>query len=92
MRKLEEEYKELQFHENYFKDINNAFSQNLQFNEDKQITGIELPLNIGQKEEKLLLTYLWKIQSNRNFILQYYSEVEEKIELLRTEIRKEIEE
>lgn len=91
LRKLEEDYYELQFQENYFKEINNSISRNLQFNEDKLITGINLPLNIGQDEEKTILTYLWKIQANRNFILQYYSEVESKIEKLRTEIKKEIE-
>jgi hypothetical protein len=90
LRKLEEDYYELQFQENYFKEINRSISQNLQFNEDKLITGINIPLNIGQHDEKTILTYLWKIQANRNFILQYYSVVEGKIEKLRTEIEKEI--
>ncbi len=90
LRKLEEDYFELQLQENYFKEINEPISRNLKFNEDKLIIGINLPLNIGQDEEKTILTYLWKIQANRNFILQYYSEVEGKIENLRAEIRKEI--
>jgi hypothetical protein len=90
LRKLEEDYYELQFQENYFKEINRSISQNLQFNEDKLITGINIPLNIEQHDEKTILTYLWKIQANRNFILQYYSVVEGKIEKLRTEIEKEI--
>ena len=40
LRKLEEEYFELQFQENYFKEINYSISQNLEFNEDKIIVGI----------------------------------------------------
>lgn len=90
LRKLEEEYYELQFQENYFKEINNSISQNLQFNEDKLITGINIPLKLNQREEKLLLTYLWKIQTNRNYMLQIYAEVESKIEKLRIEIEKEL--
>ncbi len=90
LRKLEEEYYELQFQENYFKEINKSISQNLQFNEDKLLTGISTPLKLNQREEKILLTYLWKIQSNRNFILQYYSEVERKIEKLKTAIEDEL--
>ncbi len=90
LRKLEEDYYELQFQENYFKEINSSISKNLQFNEDKQIIGIDVPLNIAPEEEKILLSYLWKIQINRNFILQYYSVVEDKIEKLRIEIEKEI--
>lgn len=90
LKKLEEEYYELQFQENYFKEINNAIAQNLELNEDKLITGINTPLKIEPKEEKVLLSYLWKIQTNRNFILQYYSEVEVKIEQLRSEISVEL--
>lgn len=86
LRKLEEDYYELQFQQNYFKEINSSISQNLQFNQDKLITGINIPLELEQNEEKVILTYLWKIQVNRNFVLQYYSEVENKIEQLKIEI------
>ena len=90
LRKLEEEYYEIQFQENYFEDINRSISQNFQFNEDKLITGISTPLKLNQNEEKILLTYLWKIQSNRSFILNYYSQVESEIEKLRVEIENEL--
>ncbi len=90
LRKLEEDYYELQFQENYFQEINNSISQNFQFNEDKQIIGINTPLKLEPDKEKIILTYLWKIQANRNFILQYYSEVKRKIEKLRIEIKNEL--
>ena len=90
LRKLEEEYSELQFYDNYFKEINNSFSQNLKFNEDKLMTGINTPLEIKEEEEKKILTYLWKIQANRNFILGYYSGIEKKIEDLRANIENEL--
>lgn len=90
LRKLEEEYFELQFHENYFKEINQIVSQNLTFTEDKLISGITFPLILEHNQEKTLLTYLWKIQANRDFILQYYADVERKIEELKVEIEKEL--
>lgn len=90
LRKLEEEYYELQFQENYFKEINNSIAQNFEFNADKQITGFTVPLKLEESKEKIILTYLWKIQANRNFILQYYSEVEGKIEKLSKEIENEL--
>ncbi len=90
LKKLEEEYYELQFQENYFNEINESISKNLEFNEDKLITGIQVPLNITVNEQKKILIYLWKIQKNREFILQFYSEVEDKIEHLRSEIEREL--
>ncbi len=90
LRKLEEEYYELQFQENYFQEINRLISQNIKLNEDKLITGVNLPLNLTQNEEKVLLIYLWKIQVNRNFILHYYTEVENKIQALQIEIKDEL--
>ncbi len=37
-----------------------------------------------------MLSYLWEMEANRNFILHYYSEMESKIEKLRTKIKEEI--
>ncbi|MEO9022717.1 MAG: hypothetical protein ABI237_05675 [Ginsengibacter sp.] len=89
LRKLEEEYYELQFQNNYFKEINHSIARNFEFDENKTLTGIRTPLKISEEEEKVLLTYLWKIQVNRNFILRYYSEVRDNIEKVRIEIDKE---
>jgi hypothetical protein len=92
LRKLEEEYYEMQFHENYFKEINASLAQNFQFNEDKQIVGIRTPLQLDAQQEKLLLLYLYRIESNRNFILVYYTEIEKTIKALREEIEEELRE
>ena len=91
LRKLEEEYSEMQFQENYFIEINKSFAPNFQFDANKRIIGIDLPIKIPVNEEKTILLYLWKIQDNRNFILGYYSEIEIKISKLHEQIKKEIE-
>ena len=90
LKKLEEEYFEMQFQENYFKEINQLISQNFEFDKNKTLIRIITPIKISENDEKIFLIYLWKIRVNRNFVLNYYSEVEHKIEGLRTELKNEI--
>ncbi len=91
LMKLEESYNELQFQENYFHEINRIIAPKFEYNLRGEISGIELPLNLDKSERNILLSYLWKIQRNRKFILEYYSEVEKKINQLSIEIEKELE-
>ncbi|WP_396596283.1 DUF6090 family protein [Dokdonia sp. R86516] len=79
LQKLEEEYSEMQFQESYFKEINNELAPNFNFDDNGKISGINLPLKITEDKKKILLSYLWKIQTNREFILGFYGEIENKI-------------
>lgn len=90
LMKLEEEYNELQFQENYFYEINKLIAPHFIFNSMGNISGIEQPLKINKSERNILLSYLWKIQLNRRFILLSYSEVEGKINKISTAIKKEL--
>jgi hypothetical protein len=80
----------MQFQANYFKAFNDIIAPNFEFDSVGNIASIRQPLNISPKETKLVLTYLWKIQVNRNFILGYYATMEEKIESIDQRIKKEI--
>jgi len=90
LRKLEEEYSDMQFQENYFVEINKSFAPNFQFDANKEIIGINLPLEILDHEEKIILLYLLKIQKNRDYMLKYYSEIEKKVTEVQKQILKEI--
>jgi len=90
LMKLEEEYNELQFQENYFYEINKLIAPHFIFTSMGNISGIEQPLKINKSERNILLSYLWKIQLNRRFILLSYSEVEGKINKISTAIKKEL--
>jgi len=90
LRKLEEEYFEMQFQENYFKEINKELAPNFKIDSNGNITGIDIPIKIQENKRNELLLYLWEIQSNRIFILQYYSEIEKKINEVRENINNEI--
>lgn len=90
LRKFEEEYHEMQYQENYFEAINRRIAPALQFDEKGNPVGIDLPLELSNEEKNILLSYLWKIQFNRIFLLRFYADVEEKIIKLREEIDREL--
>lgn len=90
LKMMEENYYEMQFQENYFKEFNDIIAPNFEFDSLGNMASIQQPLNINPKEIKLILTYLWKIQVNRNFILRYYSSMEEKIKSIDQRIEIEI--
>lgn len=90
LRKFEEEYSEMQFQDNYYKDINNALAPNFKIDNNGMIIGINSPLIINQNERNKLLLHLSRIESNRFFILQYYAAIEKKINNVRKDIHLEI--
>lgn len=90
LKKLEEEYSEMQFNTQYSKEFNQALAPNLILDENHHITGITFPLEISKEQENILLLNLFKIQYNRLFILQYYNDLEEKINEIIKEIDQEL--
>lgn len=90
LRKFEEEYVEMQFQQSYFKEINAYISDKFEFDGNGRIINISVPLKLSTTEEKTFLSYLWKIEMNRKFILRYYSEIENKINHLKEHIQREL--
>ncbi len=88
LRKFEEEYNEMQFQESYFKEINGYLAPSFIFDEKGNMTKIDLPLKLSASEKNILLSYLWKIQLNRNFILYFYSDIENKVNEVLVRIEK----
>jgi len=89
LKTLEEEYFEMQFTENYYKDINNFIAPNFQYNENGDIVGIKQPLHLNEEDKNILLSYLWKIDANRNFVLAFYDDIEKNILALKDKIENE---
>ncbi len=90
LKTLEENYAEMQFHDSYFKDFNDKLAPNFEFDSNGDIIRINQPVAISKTDKKILLTYLWKIQFNRSFILRYYASMEQKILGISQRIEKEI--
>ena len=91
LRKLEEEYSEMQFHESYFKEINAELAPHFKLDSLQQLAGLTLPLKMEDTQKKKLLIYLWKIKVNRVFTLSIYTALEEKIIRAKENIESEIE-
>ncbi len=72
LRKFEEEYTEMQFHENYFYEVNEILSPAFKLDSSGNLSGINLPLDLQEIDQKSLSISLWKIQLNRSFILHFY--------------------
>lgn len=90
LKTMEENYFEMQFQENYFKDFNKYFAPNFEFDTKGNIISFNKPLKIAPADRKILLTYLWKIQKNREFILKYYASMENKVKDIDRRIKEEI--
>lgn len=90
LRKLEEEYYEMQFQENYFMELNRSLAPNFNFDENGMIKDIQLPLQMEENRKKEFLLFLFKIQGNRSFILTYYDEIEKKVKEVEKAIRVEL--
>jgi hypothetical protein len=90
LEKLEEEYDEIQFHQSYFKELNAIIAPHLEYDSIRNISGINLPMNLSEDEKKVFISYLWKISVNRKFILQVYRDVEDRIKALRMDIENEL--
>lgn len=91
LKYMEEEYHEMQFQENYFQEINSFISDKFVFNERGNIIKLNTPLALSDRQKNTFLSYLWKIQINRNFILRFYAGIEEKTNALIEQIELEIE-
>lgn len=89
LEKLEEEYDEIQFHQSYFLEINRLIAPHLEYDSTGNISGLNTPMELSQKDKKLFQSYLWKMDANRRFILTVYQDVEGKIKALREDIEKE---
>ena len=80
----------MQFHETYFKELNEELAPNFKFTSDGKINGIHTPLQIQPKNRNKLLVYFWKIKTNRSFILEFYSQIETEIKEVIQDIDDEI--
>lgn len=90
LRKFEEEYSEMQFQASFFHNINDIVSPFLIFSSEGKLLGINKEATFTDKERSRLISYLWKIEMNRRFILMSYDQVEDNIKALQEAIENEL--
>lgn len=91
IQKLEEEYSEMQFNDTYFHAINEILAPHLVFDAGGQLVSIRQPLRLPAGQRSRLLSYLWRIESNRRYTLREYQSIEDKIVQLISDIEQELE-
>lgn len=76
IQKLEENYSEMQFNQTYFRNFNDIIVAYLEFNSQGWLVAINGLTGLSQSDKKKLLNYILRIESNRQYALRYYTEVE----------------
>ena len=89
LRKLEEEYHELQFQKNYYPLFSQLIAPAFQFDEKHMINGIQ-PIHLNGSDKNRLQTDFFKMRFNRNWMLEIYNESIERINHLKTNISMEL--
>lgn len=90
LRKLEEEYQEMQFFAHYSKEIDAVLQNYFQYDEQVNLKSIKTPLSLTEQEKQTLQLKFWRLQMNRRFIQYFYEQVKTKIEVLRNDIQTEL--
>jgi hypothetical protein len=91
LRKFEEEYREMQFHDSYFKTLNDILAPSFEFSSSGRIMGISSPIQINENERAIVRSIILRIYKNRLFVLQYYAQLEYKLKHLQNSIEFELE-
>lgn len=76
LKKLEEEYEEMQFHKNYYKEINEILAPYLVFDNQGKLMDLNRPVQLSVADKNKLLSHFMKIEFNRNMILALYQKTE----------------
>lgn len=91
LEKLEESYAENQFFDNYFEPISELLAESFHYDESGKLVRFVQPVKLTEAERKLFLTYLSKIEYNREFIIDYYHQVNSAAVSLIQHINRELE-
>ncbi|MEM6699972.1 MAG: DUF6090 family protein [Bacteroidota bacterium] len=81
LEKLEEQYSEMQFNQNYYQSINDLLSPYMVFDEKGLLIDIEYP-ELSKKDRRAFLSYLWRIENNRQYVMKYYAFIREEVRRL----------
>lgn len=91
IEKLEYEVPEMQSYKNYFQNTNAILYPYMEFDENGNLIKMNDLTNLTQNNKKEILSYLWRIRSNRHFKLSRYEVIIEKMNELKLSIKNELE-
>lgn len=86
LKKLEEDYAEMEYHQSYYAEFNTALAPYVRFDAKGTPSSLHTPIVLPAAERDRLLVLLWKLDINRRFVLHYYTEVEKRIRAVQAHI------
>jgi len=81
---------EMKSYPNYFKPINSLLNPYMNFDKDNNFLNFNTPIKISEIQKKEILSYLWKIDYNREYKLKRYQLIIDAMEKVKTNIQKEL--
>jgi len=81
---------EMQSFENYFDAVNSLLHPYMEFDEQGELIGINYPTALTETEKKEILSYLWRLESNRKYKLAKYKSIIKVMEKVKVNIEHEI--
>lgn len=87
---LEYNVPEMQSYDNYFSEVNSILSPYMEFNDAGDLILINTP-ELTERDKRKILSYLWKIKSNRMFKLGRYAMIMQEIKKVDQNIQLELE-
>lgn len=90
LKKFEEEYYAMQYNQKYADIINEVLLPFMEFDEKGVFIAFKRPIKLSEKDKKRMLLYLWQIEYNRKFNIQFYYMTKGKVEKLIENINAEI--
>jgi hypothetical protein len=92
IEKLEENYQENQFFNTYFESVHEILAPAMIYSDHGQLIGLRKSENLTPVERSKMMTYLSKIEFNRQFIIKYYQEVNSQSVSLINQIERKLDE
>ncbi|OJJ15391.1 hypothetical protein BKI52_38910 [marine bacterium AO1-C] len=90
IEKLEYEVPEMKSYKNYFSRINTILHPFMEFDQAGNLVRFNNLDKVGADEKKEILSYLWRIRSNRKFKLRKYDQIIAVMKKLEQRIAKEL--
>ncbi len=81
---------EMRSFENYFAAINSLLHPYMEFDNKGHLIKIETPKSLSEIERKEILSYLWRLESNRTYKLEKYKSIMEVMKTVKHHIEREI--
>jgi hypothetical protein len=90
INKLDNEIDEMKSFVNYYARINDVIHPYMTFNSDGNLYSIKLPLDLPEIKKKELLSYLWRLETNRKYKIARYNLIIEKMNSLKAKIENQL--